>query len=109
METLFLVKNKTIVNSIVSSSINPKFLTQMALDGGYDEVIVQPKEKYSIGVGYILDDEGDFVPPSGPYPSWTFDKSIGSWEAPTPYPNDGFPYQWDESSLSWDLLEEPTQ
>lgn len=39
-----------------------------------------------------------------PYPSWVIDGN--DWVAPTPYPNDGKAYYWDEDLLSWILSED---
>lgn len=33
--------------------------------------------------------------------SWTFDEATCSFKPPTPYPQDGKPYQWDEATTSW--------
>lgn len=41
--------------------------------------------------------------PLQPYPSWTWDGS--QWQPPTPMPDDGKFYQWDEASLSWQEIE----
>lgn len=38
------------------------------------------------------------------YDSWTWD--IDKWIPPIPYPDDGNPYEWDEDTLSWVLIEE---
>lgn len=35
------------------------------------------------------------------FTSWVFDEAICNFLPPTPYPDDGKPYRWDESSLSW--------
>jgi hypothetical protein len=52
------------------------------------------------GVGYTYDPMRDgFVPPQ-PYPSWQLaDNCV--WWAPTPMPNDGKRYRWDEPTTSW--------
>lgn len=39
--------------------------------------------------------------PIKPYPSWVKNADETGWEAPTPVPDDGQPYVWDEDSLSW--------
>lgn len=41
-----------------------------------------------------------FIPPK-PYPSWTLDEVQLCWKAPTPMPNDGIWYLWDEATQSW--------
>ena len=50
---------------------------------------------YAYSVGYDA-----FIPPQ-PFPSWLFDVAILDWVAPVPYPSEGGPYVWDESTLSW--------
>ena len=50
------------------------------------------------GPGYIWDGPG-FAPPQ-PYPSWTLGDDY-LWQAPTPVPDDGKPYDWDEVTTSW--------
>lgn len=48
--------------------------------------------------------------PSQPYKGWVFNDLKQMWEAPSPQPEDGLNYIWDEQSLSWveifDLTEE---
>jgi hypothetical protein len=36
-----------------------------------------------------------------PYDSWVMTQDKEGWQAPTPMPNDGKTYEWDEPSLSW--------
>lgn len=53
------------------------------------------------GIGYTYDPSLDaFVAPQ-PYPSWSLNTETVMWEAPTPYPDDGKVYEWNEDSLSW--------
>lgn len=64
------------------------------------------RNKYA-GIGDIYIAEYDvFVQPQ-PYESWNLNTETFQWEAPTPYPNDGFVYLWDEPTLSWVLYVEP--
>lgn len=39
--------------------------------------------------------------PEPPFSSWVLGPSGLVWIAPTPYPQDGNQYHWDESTLSW--------
>lgn len=48
--------------------------------------------------GFVVD--GKFIPPQ-PYPSWVLDEDTCLWQPPTPYPNDGGMYQWDEVTGDW--------
>lgn len=51
------------------------------------------------GIGYSYNEEEDIFITPQPYPSW---HRVGSfWQAPTPMPEDGKRYTWDEESLSW--------
>jgi hypothetical protein len=36
-----------------------------------------------------------------PFPSWIGNEETMTWEAPTPYPDDGKRYVWDEPTTSW--------
>lgn len=57
------------------------------------------------GIGFTYDPERDaFIPPK-PYPSWKLVEQTCRWEAPTPYPTDGFTYNWNETELAWELAD----
>jgi len=53
------------------------------------------------GIGYTYDPIKDVFYEQQPYPSWTLNESTWLWESPTPYPNNGNFYYWDEATLSW--------
>ena len=51
--------------------------------------------------GDTWDSERDaFIAPQ-PFSSWTLNETTCQWEAPTPKPDDGNLYTWDESTTSW--------
>jgi len=53
------------------------------------------------GIGFKLDRVRDaFIPPQS-FPSWILNEQTCLWEAPTPKPQDGNAYRWDEPTLSW--------
>jgi len=53
------------------------------------------------GIGYTYDEQRDaFIPPK-PFPSWLLDEPTCTWEAPTPHPNDGHPWDWNEKKQEW--------
>ena len=53
------------------------------------------------GIGYAYDATRDaFIPPQ-PFPSWTINEATCQWQAPTPMPQDGKRYSWDEATTSW--------
>lgn len=53
------------------------------------------------GIGYTYDRENDVFYAPQPYQSWTLDQSTWLWNSPTPMPNDGKSYKWDEATTSW--------
>jgi hypothetical protein len=64
-----------------------------------------PFRKNFAGIGYTYDETLDaFIPPK-PYSSWTLDESTCLWEAPVPYPTDGFTYTWNEADTDWELAD----
>ena len=53
------------------------------------------------GIGYTYDKIKDaFIAPQ-PYPSWLLDDDTCQWNAPTPMPDGGKKYIWDESITNW--------
>ena len=65
-----------------------------------------PFRKNFAGVVFSYDEVRDaFIPPK-PFDSWILDEFSCLWVAPTPYPNDGERYVWNEETLSWVLTEE---
>ena len=56
--------------------------------------------KQYAGIGYTYDPIADvFISPQ-PYPSWTLNENF-DWQPPTPMPDDGTEYVWDEANLIW--------
>lgn len=53
------------------------------------------------GVGYLYLDEYDAFVPQKPHASWVLNDSVMAWEAPTPYPDDGGQYIWNEQEQNW--------
>jgi hypothetical protein len=56
--------------------------------------------------GFTWKDEV-FTPPQ-PYPSWGLN-SDNDWEAPVAYPVDDKSYTWNEDTLAWDEVVDPTE
>lgn len=60
-----------------------------------------PFRKNYAGIGYKYDGFRDaFIPPR-PFLSWTLNEDSCHWEPPTPYPNDGNIYDWNEELREW--------
>lgn len=69
----------------------------------------RPLRKNYAGIGYTYDVVRDaFIAPQ-PFPSWLLDEDTCLWGAPTPRPNDGKLYTWDEATLAWVEITEGTE
>ena len=61
----------------------------------------RPLRKNYAGIGFTYDAIRDaFIPPK-PYASWVLNENTCLWDAPTPRPDDGKEYTWDEPTISW--------
>ena len=61
----------------------------------------RPLRKNYAGIGYTYDATRDaFIAPQ-PFASWALNEDTCLWDAPTPYPDDGKLYRWDEATLAW--------
>lgn len=58
------------------------------------------RHKYA-GIGDIYDAQRDVFYPPQPYASWLLNELTLTWEPPSPMPNDGALYHWDESVAGW--------
>jgi hypothetical protein len=57
------------------------------------------------GIGYQYDQTRDaFIAPK-PFNSWVLNEDTCRWEAPVARPTDGNEYTWNESTLTWDIVE----
>jgi hypothetical protein len=61
-----------------------------------------PFRKNYAGVGYKYDAERDaFIPPK-PHESWIFNEDTCRYHPPTPMPDDGKVYLWNEDLVDWE-------
>lgn len=108
--TQVIVAEPEFFDTFVDSSPGEWIQTSYNTHGGvhYDPNTNQPSEDQSkalrknyAGVGYTYDRTNDcFIPPK-PFPSWVLSSQTCLWNAPTPYPQDGKSYRWDEPTTSW--------
>jgi len=72
------------------------------LQTSYNDTI----RKNFAATGYTYDAARDaFIPPQ-PYSSWVLNNTTCNWEAPVTQPDDGNMYIWNESTLSWDGVDD---
>lgn len=73
--------------------------------GGVHRLGGTPFRKNYAGIGYTYDQARDaFIPPQ-PYPSWLLDEDTCLWQPPTPRPDDGGMYTWNEDLQQWESVE----
>ena len=69
--------------------------------GGQHKLGGTPLRKNYAGIGFTYDATRDaFIPPK-PFASWLLNEDTCLWDAPTPMPQDGKFYNWDEATTSW--------
>jgi hypothetical protein len=103
-------------NGVEQESIGIDFLTKLTgwaiwkqtsynTHGGVHSLGKTPLRKNFAGIGYTYDEDRDaFIPPK-PFKSWILNEDTCNWESPVAYPNDGKIYKWNETNLTWDIIE----
>jgi hypothetical protein len=80
--------------------------TSYNTQGGVHSLGGTPYRKNFAGIGHTYDSERDaFVAPK-PYPSWVLNEDSCIWCAPIPMPTDDKRYEWNESTQSWNELQQ---
>ena len=73
--------------------------------GGVHDNGGTPLRKNHAGIGYTYDEDRDaFIAPK-PFKSWLLNEDTCVWEAPFAKPQDDNRYTWNESTLTWDIVE----
>jgi hypothetical protein len=57
------------------------------------------------GIGYQYDQTRDAFIPKKPFNSWILNEDTCLWNAPVAMPIDDNRYTWNESTLTWDIVE----
>ena len=61
--------------------------------------------KQFAGAGFKYDSTNDVFILQQPFASWTLDSNF-DWQPPTYHPTDEELYEWNEETLTWDLIVE---
>ena len=102
--TAVIVAEQDFINSLDDSSSYVQ--TSYNTRAGVHELGGTPLRKNFAGIGFTYDTERDsFIPPK-PYTSWILNESTCLWNSPTPHPEDGKHYRWNEENQIWDLIGE---
>lgn len=107
----------TVDNSVVTDSDTGLENEQLGIDFckslyGQDTQWIQTSYNNNFrlnyaGIGYIYDQNLDVFLFPKPYPSWVLDQTTYQWIPPIPHPNDDHLYEWNEETISWDMIPEP--
>ena len=104
--TKVIVAEQEFFNNFVDDSPGRWIQTSYNTFGGEHKLGGTPLRKNFAGIGFSYDEAKDaFIPPQ-PYPSWILDNDTCLWNPPIPFPNDGNPYIWNESTQAWDIVPE---
>ena len=103
--TQVIVAEPEFFETFVDSSPGTWIQTSYNTRGGVHTAGGTPLRANYAGIGHIYDATHDVFYAPQPYPSWTISAPTWLWESPVPYPNDGKAYYWDESKLSWVLVD----
>ena len=68
-----------------------------------------PLRKNFAGIGFTYDDIRDAFYEPQPFESWILNEDTCLWEAPTACPTDDKMYSWNEDTLAWDEVVDPTE
>jgi hypothetical protein len=103
-------------NGVEKESIGIDFLTKLTgwaiwkqtsynTQAGVHSLGKSPLRKNFAGKGMIYDEDRDaFIYPK-PFNSWIFNEDTCLWNAPVACPTDEERYTWNESTLTWDIVE----
>ena len=101
-----IVAEPEFFKNFVDTSPGEWIQTSYNTHGGVHTLGGTPLRKNYAGIGYTYDKDRDaFISPK-PFASWVLNEESCLWEPPTPMPDDGQRYTWDEETTSWVEVEE---
>ena len=103
--TQVIVAEKEFFDTFVDTSPGEWIQTSYNTFGNQHKLGGTPLRGNFAGVGFTYDRQNDVFYGPQPYASWTLNQTTWLWEAPTPMPQDGKLYRWDEATTSWKEIE----
>jgi hypothetical protein len=116
IEVISVHNNELLNNGIESEQKGIEFLTKLLkhsnwkqtsynTHGGVHNNNGTPLRKNHAGIGYTYDETRDaFIAPK-PFNSWILNEDTCIWNAPVAMPINDNKYSWNESTLTWDIVE----
>jgi hypothetical protein len=99
--TQVIVAEPDFFNTFVDSSPGAWIQTSYNTVGNKHTQGGTPLRGNYAGIGSIYDQANDVFYAPQPFASWVLNTSTWLWNAPTPMPEDGKIYGWDEPTLAW--------
>lgn len=98
-----LVAEPEFFETFVDNSPGQWIQTSYNTRGGVHTLGGTPLRKNFAGIGYSYNQTLDaFIPPK-PFNSWVLNEETCLWNPPVDYPTDGQRYDWNESTVSWQV------
>lgn len=101
-----LLKNNIVIAVLSFSSHEEDLFQKTFSNFDYDNVINLCNYKRDAVLGSVWINGGFSVKP---YESWILNYETYEWEPPTPRPDDGYDYFWNEDSKTWNIIEAETE
>ena len=103
IRVLVVANDITTIDGVEDEQRGIDFLNDLFPDSG---TWVQTSYNHNIrtryaGIDFTYAADRDAFLCQQPYPSWTLNEGTLDWDPPTPMPDDGNTYNWDEDTLSW--------
>lgn len=92
-----IVAEQDIIDTLDGTWVQTSYNT----DGGVHLLGGTPLRKNYATIGGVYDSVRDAFYEPQPFDSWVLDEESCIWIPPTPRPDDGLLYEWDEENLSW--------
>jgi len=107
--TEVIVAEQEFINTLEGEWVQTSYNTRGGVHYEPDSYIPSSDQSKALrknfaGIGYVYDRERDAFYEPKVFDSFTLDEETCTWKAPTPYPNDGNMYEWNEENQQWDLL-----
>ena len=103
MANYAVVDNEIVINVIVADS-------KEVAEEITGKTCIEYTDEAPLGLNWYWYDEADaYIPPAN-YPSWVYNLTTKSWEAPIPMPvEEGKGFDWNEETESWVAIDLVTE
>lgn len=104
--TQVIVAEPEFFDNFVDNTPGTWIETSKQTHGGVHSDGGTPLRKNYASIGGHYDSTADAFYEQTPYDSWVLNTTTYLWEAPTPMPDDGNRYEWNEADQVWEQMSE---